>query len=476
MKKRWKRWGVAALILCAALAVGYIGRKNDTKTSPAQTASDTQTGSLASVLESEKQQETETAAVRETTKQETTQQVTQQETQAESENAETDFQEQKTKTPSEKTTEAETAQEKTAAETVRETQAAAQNISVEALLASMTLEEKIGQLFMVAPEGLYQGTSAAAATKLTEEMKETLNRYHIGGIIMMTANVVDPEQITTFMNDLQSSSERGLLIAVDEEGGRVARIANNAAFDVTRFESMEAVGSTQDAKNAYTVGTTIGSYLKKYGFNLDLAPVADVNTNPENIVIGNRSFGSSASLVAQMVAAEIEGLHAENIMTCVKHFPGHGDTTEDTHAGSVSITKTWEEIRDCEILPFAAAIEAGTDLVMVSHIIADQITQDGLPSSMSYEMITVRLRNELGYQGVVITDSMQMGAITRNYSCAESAVTAVKAGVDIILMPADVKEAFNAILNAVANGTVSVERIDESVKRILTLKRKYGIV
>ena len=177
-----------------------------------------------------------------------------------------------------------------------------------------------------------------------------------------------------------------------------------------------------------------------------------------------------------MVSAGIRGLHSSKVMSCIKHFPGHGDTKDDTHAGFVSIDKNWEELEACELIPFKAGIEAKTDMIMISHITAGNITKDGLPSSLSQDMIEGRLRGDLNFDGIIISDSMAMGAITERYSSGEAAVLAIKAGTDIVLMPENYTEAFESILEAVTRGEISEERIDESVMRILSLKDKYDIL
>ncbi|QAT41975.1 glycoside hydrolase family 3 protein [Aminipila luticellarii] len=355
--------------------------------------------------------------------------------------------------------------------------------NAEQVLQGMTLEEKIGQLFIIRPDSLdpnltpeqISNSTKYGVTELSDQMIESLKQYHIGGIAIFQKNILSPEQLTGFIDALQEQSEIPLFVGVDEEGGSVSRIANSTGFDVKKYESMEAVGRTSDRKNAQDVGLTIGSYLKRYGFNLDFAPVADVNTNPENIVIGNRSFGSDPQLVAKMVSAEIEGFHEAGIMTCVKHFPGHGDTKGDTHKGFVSTEKTWEELKQCELIPFISAFK-NTDMIMIAHITAPNITSDGLPSSLSHEMIEGKLRNELDYNGVVITDSMAMGAITQEYTSDTAAVKAIAGGADMILMPEQFEEAYNGIYDAVKNGTISEKRMDESVLRILSLKEKYGLL
>lgn len=345
-------------------------------------------------------------------------------------------------------------------------------------LGGMTLEEKVGQLFIIRPESLQDpGADQAGVTAPGAHLAEALKAYPVGGIALFGQNIVTPEQLTSFIDEVQRQSETPLFIAVDEEGGSVARIANSKNFTVPqRYRSMREIGATGEPDEAKKVGATIGAYLKQYGFNLDFAPVADVFTNPNNTVIGNRAFGSDPDLVARMVAAEISGLHEAGVMSCAKHYPGHGDTRGDTHEGFVSIEKTWEELLRCELIPFVKAIEAQTDMVMVSHIVAANITGGNLPSSLSNEMVEERLRGGLGFKGVVITDAMEMGAISQEYSSSESAVRAISAGVDIVLMPENFAEAYEGVLGAVKDGTISEKRIDESVLRILELKSKYGLL
>lgn len=354
----------------------------------------------------------------------------------------------------------------------------------EKALAAMSTDEKIGQLFIVRPESLDPGLTPAQVhnteqygiTEMSDAMAGTLKKYPAGGIVVFSKNILSPSQLTSFVAALQNASATPLIMGVDEEGGSVARIGNSKNFDVPKYGSMGKIGATGDTANAGDVGYAIGSYLKKYGFTLDFAPVADVNTNPNNIVIGNRAFGSDPKLVAGMVSAEIGGLHRAGVMSCAKHFPGHGDTAGDTHDGYVSVTKTWDELKSCELIPFIEAMKAGTDMIMAAHITAVNVTDDGLPASLSKELITDRLRGELGYHGVVITDSLAMGAIENKYSSADAAVKAIAAGVDIVLIPMDYRAAFEGVRKAVEDGTISKERLDESVLRILNLKEQYGIL
>lgn len=346
------------------------------------------------------------------------------------------------------------------------------------VLGKMSLREKVGQLFIVRPEALAENSNAETAPatdRVDDAVISRIEEYPVGGIALFSRNITSAEQLPMFISDLQSSSKYPLFIAVDEEGGRVARIANSDFFNVASYKSMEDIGKSGDASKAEEVGRQIGSYLKELGFNLDFAPVADTNTNPQNIVIGDRSYGSDPALVARMVSAQLDGMHDSGIMGTLKHFPGHGDTKDDTHSGYVSIEKTWDELKECELVPFITALPKA-DMVMVSHITAVNVTSDKLPTSMSETMITGKLRNELGYDGVIITDAMAMGAVADNYTSAEAAVTAVKAGADIILMPESLEKSFNAVLNAVNSGEISISRIEESAERVLTLKAKYKII
>lgn len=346
------------------------------------------------------------------------------------------------------------------------------------VLGKMSLREKVGQLFIVRPEALAENSNAETAPatdRVDDAVISRIEEYPVGGIALFSRNITSAEQLPMFISDLQSSSKYPLFIAVDEEGGRVARIANSDFFNVASYKSMEDIGKSGDASKAEEVGRQIGSYLKELGFNLDFAPVADTNTNPQNIVIGDRSYGSDPALVARMVSAQLDGMHDSGIMGTLKHFPVHGDTKDDTHSGYVSIEKTWDELKECELVPFITALPKA-DMVMVSHITAVNVTSDKLPTSMSETMITGKLRNELGYDGVIITDAMAMGAVADNYTSAEAAVTAVKAGVDIVLMPQNLDEAFNGVMNAVTDGEISMERLDESVLRILKMKAKYKLI
>lgn len=255
----------------------------------------------------------------------------------------------------------------------------------------------------------------------------------------------------------------------------MARIGKNSAMGTTSFPSMSDIGSTGDVSKAYEVGSTIGTEIAQFGFNLDFAPVADVNSNPNNTVIGDRSFGSDPEAVAEMVASAVQGFRDSGMLCTLKHFPGHGDTATDSHYGYTEVQKTLQELRSVEFLPFHAGIDAGADFVMMGHISVPEVTGDDTSASLSATMIEI-LRDELNFQGLIITDSMVMNAITDRYSAGEAAVLAVQAGVDVILEPSSLTGAVQGILSAVEDGTISEERIQESVLKILEVKIRNGII
>ncbi len=340
------------------------------------------------------------------------------------------------------------------------------------LLATMTLEEQIYQMFIVTPE---QITGVSVATQAGSATEEALQTYPVGGIVYFADNIVTREQCSEMIANSQSYSKIGLFIAVDEEGGTVARIGNNSAMGTTSFPNMKAIGDSGDAQEAWNVGYTIGTEIGELGFNLDFAPVADVDSNPDNPVIGDRSFGTDAALVSEMVQAEVQGFQESGVLSTLKHFPGHGDTATDSHEGYTELNKTLEELYQVEFVPFQSGIAAGADFVMVGHISVPQVTGDDVPASLSGTMIDI-LKNDLGFDGLVITDSMQMEAITDRWSSAEAAVLAVQAGVDVILMPENLEEAVAGIQEALQSGAITEERITQSVQKILETKIRAGIV
>ncbi len=342
---------------------------------------------------------------------------------------------------------------------------------VEKLLAGMDLKQKVAQMFMVTPEALTGYSKVTAAGEVT---KQCFIRYPVGGVIYMAGNLIDTEQTRIMLSNMQDYSVEYLgfpvFLGVDEEGGTVARIAGNRAFGVEDVGNISEIGASGNCDLAYQAGSTIGAYLSALGFNLDFAPVADVWSNKKNTVVKYRSPGSDPELVRDMVIAQIEGFKEQGILCAIKHFPGHGSTSEDSHNGAAVVERTLQELFECDLIPFKGAVQAGVPFVMVGHLSLPKVVEDDVPAVFSKEIITDILRGELGFCGIVITDALDMGAVTDYYSSAQAAVMAVAAGADMLLMPEDFVAAYEGVLNAVQRGELTQERIDESVRRILKVK------
>lgn len=342
---------------------------------------------------------------------------------------------------------------------------------VDTNIAGMTLEDKVAGLFIVTPESI---TGVGKAIQAGDGTKKALEEYPVGGLVYFANNVVSKDQLKEMISNTIMYSKYPLFISTDEEGGTVNRLAGSS-LGIEKVDAAADIGAAGDAAGAYSAGSTIGTYLAEYGFNLDFAPVADVLTNPNNKVIGTRAYSADAAVVSTMVQSAITGLQEKKVSACVKHFPGIGDVEKDPHKESITTNKSLEDMRKMEFLPFIAGIETGTDMIMVGHILAPEVIGDDTPSSLSTLMVTDVLRTELGYKGVVVTDAMDMSAITGKYSDAEAAVKAIQAGVDIILMPKDFKAAYSGVLDAVKGGTLTEERINESLHRIYRIKYRDSI-
>ncbi len=377
----------------------------------------------------------------------------------------------------ERLAEKQAAEEEAAAQVAEEEEAVAEtetyteddllNEVVDSVMSEMTLEDKVAGLFLITPEAL---TGVDQAVTAGEGTKKALADYPVGGLIYFAGNIQSEEQIKNMVSTTGTMAKYPLFFAIDEEGGKVARLADSDALSVENVGSMGEIGVTGDTQAAYEAGKTIGSYLSDYGFNLDFAPVADALTDPENQTIGDRSFGTDPNLVGQMAAQVVAGLQEQGVSACVKHFPGLGGTTTDTHDALAESGRTLEELQAAEFLGFEPAITQGVDMVMMAHLAVPEVIGDSTPASLSGVMIGDLLRGQLGFDGIVITDALNMGAITENYSSAEASVKALEAGVDMLLMPKDFKEAYEGVLAAVADGTLSEERINQSIRRIYQVK------
>lgn len=335
---------------------------------------------------------------------------------------------------------------------------------IENVLQNMSLEEKVAGLFILTPEGLTGVNTAIAAGDST---KAALEKYKVGGLIYMKKNIKSKEQISKMIENTKSFSKYPLFIAVDEEGGTVNRVA--AAGLAPQQLSPEEIGETGDPDKAYQAGITIGEYLGELGFDVNFAPVADLS-NVEKSVMQERSYGDTAEEVTPYVLAMMKGLEEREIVACMKHFPGIGGTTADTHDGLVAIERTAEEMRAEELAVYKAGIEAGVQMIMLGHADVESLTGDKTSAVFSQVIVTDILRGELGFKGVIITDALNMKAISEYYTSEQAAVLALKAGCDMILMPEDFKQAYEGVLKAVAEGKVSEERINDSLRRIYRIK------
>ena len=383
---------------------------------------------------------------------------------------------------------------------------------IESILGGMTLEDKVEQMMIinyriwkeVPDEGdsntgkTIDNTSseipAQNVTELNDSIRADLQEHHYGGVILFAENCRDTEQTLNLVADVQkTNAEAGglpMIIAADQEGGRVARLG----FGTTGAGNM-ALAATGDPDNARAMAAIYGEELGLLGINTDFAPVIDVNNNPNNPVIGDRSFSDTPEAVAAFGAAYMEGLHDAGTIATLKHFPGHGNTDTDSHTGFPLIDASLQELKECELVPFQYAIDAGADMVMTAHIQYPQIEKEtymsistgeevNLPATMSHTILSDILRDEMGFQGVVVTDALGMDAITENFETEDTLALSINAGADMLILPNikdtavfdEVRQMVDTAVRLVEEGRIDADRIDESVRRILTLKQKYGLL
>jgi len=333
------------------------------------------------------------------------------------------------------------------------------------IISNMTLEEKIGQMIVAGISG----------TGISTDTEKLLSLYHVGGIIFYKENLETPSQITQLINQLKDKNHPNLplLLSIDQEGGSVTRLPGG----LVNFPTNEEIGKLNNPEFSYQIGSLLGYELKEFGFNLNFAPVLDINSNPNNPVIGNRSFGNHPDIVSSLGIQTMKGIQSQNVIPTIKHFPGHGDTSVDSHLDLPIVDKSLSELKKLELIPFERAINQGADVVMVAHILLPQLDKTN-PASMSKAVITDLLRDELNFTGVIITDDMTMGAITGHFDIEKAAVQSVKAGSDLILVGHDfvnVEKIFSVLKTAVHKGVISEQRINESVERIIQLKKEYSI-
>ena len=337
---------------------------------------------------------------------------------------------------------------------------------IEAQVAEMSLDEKIGQLVIVGLDGYVND----------ENSTYLIEKYRVGGFVLLKQNVKDTEQLLELMNSLKKTNAANkipLFLAIDEEGGRISRLPD----DFKKLPSSGRIGQANDKRLAYQAGSLLAEMLKTIGLNMNFAPVLDINSNPENPVIGDRAFGVSSELVTELGMEAMSGIKAQGIIPVVKHFPGHGDTDVDSHVGLPVVEASLSRLESFELIPFKTAIENQADAIMIAHILLPKIDPNN-PASFSKPIITDLLRKKMNFDGVVITDDLTMGAVVNNYDLGEAAVEPLKAGSDIILVCHDYEKevrVIEAIKKAVETGKITEERVDESLYRILSLKKKYGL-
>ena len=336
---------------------------------------------------------------------------------------------------------------------------------IDTIIASMTLHEKICQMIIVTPAVLMGSSNVTSAD---DSMYLALQEYPVGGMILDKSNIVNAAQLSGMISAAQSYATIPMIMTLDEEGGRVSRLQSTLGTTaIGPMYSYHELGTEIASYNAMT----IGSDIRRYGFNMDLAPVADVWSNPVNTVIGDRAYSTDFDEASVLVSAAVSGFHMSGVACCIKHFPGHGDTSADSHYGSVYVYKTLDELRANEFKPFISGINAGADAVMIGHLVVSDCGD--VPALFSHKLLTDVLRNELGFNGVIMSDSLQMKAMTDHYGVADIPVMAVSAGCDVLLMPTNLEVTVSSLETAVQNGVISEERINQSVRRILLLKKKY---
>jgi len=339
--------------------------------------------------------------------------------------------------------------------------------SIKSKIDSMSLDKKVGQLLLAGFQGL----------EFDDNIKNFIDKYKPGGFILFQRNVKDTAQVRTLLKGLKdynnSTNTIPLFLSVDEEGGRVSRLP----ADFKKLPSNGVIGIANSERLSQNIGEVLGDSLQSLGYNMNFAPVLDINSNPDNPIIGDRSFGSNPDLVSRLGIANMKGIQSKGIVSVVKHFPGHGDTSVDSHLGLPVVNNDLQRLNSFELVPFKKAIDEGAGGIMVAHILLPKI--DNLnPASISKPIITDILRNQLGYDGMVITDDMTMGAIVKNYDIGDASVKSLQAGSDIILVCHNTDTmvyVIEKIKTAINTGTISMKDIDKKLLRILKTKERFKL-
>ncbi len=345
--------------------------------------------------------------------------------------------------------------------------------AVDSALAALSLEQRVGQLFMPA---FPVDSHGRGLLSVDDRVRGIMGRIQPGGVLLLGLNVDSADQLTRLIADLQRIATLPLLIATDHEGGSISRISAGGRIPATRIPSPHIVGAVADSQLAYQLGAVIGRELRSLGIQVNFAPVADLRTNPDNSVIGNRSLGDDPEAVGRIVAELVRGMQDQRVAAVLKHFPGHGDTVEDSHYQAAGVRHDRERLRSVEMVPFRYGIEAGAFGVMTGHISVPAVTGDRTPATLSAELLGPVLRGELGFGSLVFSDALNMHALTRYYNRSLVAVQALEAGVDVLVHPERPLEAYRAVLEAVESGQIPAQRLDRSVRAILEAKYDLGLL
>ncbi len=334
-----------------------------------------------------------------------------------------------------------------------------ENKLIDEIIGELSLEEKIGQMLIISNSN----------TSMNESFKSLLEQIKPGGIIFFKENFTNYDTTKTLIEEIKKTSKIPYLLATDQEGGRVQRLSKLEDKKITLIPAMGILGKTKNKEIAYQVGKVIAEELRVFDINMDFAPVIDVLSNSNNQVIGDRSFGTSKEIVSELGISLANGLIDHGVIPVYKHFPGHGNTEVDSHYDLPLISSTKEELLENDLIPFQNAIQNGAEVIMIGHLAVPNISND-IPASLSKALITDLLKQEMNYKGLVITDALNMKAIANRYEPKEIYEMAINAGVDLLLMPKDPLEAINKIKESIEKGTIKESQIDQSVKKILTLK------
>lgn len=329
-------------------------------------------------------------------------------------------------------------------------------------ISEMSIEEKVGQMMVIPIPG----------KRLSEKSKKQLKRIKPGGVIMMGDSYGTYSSTLKLIKDIKKTSKIPMIVSTDQEGGLVQRLQGITDVKVSNIPSMYKIGRKKDTELAYEIGSIIAKQLRTLGINLTYAPTLDILSNPDNELIGDRAFSSQKNVVAELGISLAQGIEENGVNTCVKHFPGHGDTIIDSHFHLPRIRKTESELNELELVPFKKAIQSGVKMFMVGHISLPTITKVDEPASLSKKIITDLLKNKMGYKGLVITDALNMGAILNEYNEEEVVIKAVYAGVDLLLLPQNNDAMFDAFVKAVKDKKIPESLVDKSVKKILKYKKE----